>query len=116
MVKPVKPSHAALIFALLTTSCDPAAQVNGRGAAAPAAQSDDSRRQALRGCVKVCDRSHERESAAHISCVRRCLGIDERLRDDGPQAAEPEGELSAPWAIVFAMGVSSALAVLALLF
>jgi hypothetical protein len=112
----VKPSHAALVFFLLSTSCDPAAQLNGPGAAAPTAQSDDSRRQALRGCVKACDQQHERESTGHVSCVRRCLGIDERARDDGPQAAEREDELSAPWAIVFAMGVSSALAVLALLF
>lgn len=112
----MKPSHAALLLFLVSTSCDPAAQVNGRGAAAPAAQSDASRRQALRDCVKRCDQKRKRESAAHISCVRGCLGIDERARDDGPRAAEREGELSAPWAIVFAMGVSSALAALALLF
>jgi hypothetical protein len=111
----LKLSRAALLLFLVSTSCDPAVQVNGPGAAAPAAASD-TKRQALRTCVEVCDQQHERESTAHVSCVRRCLGIDERAGDDGRTAGEREGELSAPWAIVFAMGVSSALAILALLF
>jgi hypothetical protein len=109
-------SRFAPLLLLLATSCDPATRVNDRGAATPAAQIDDSRRKELRACIRTCDRKHERESAAHVDCVRGCLGIDERTGNHEANAAAREGELSAPLAIAFAMGVSSALAILALLF
>jgi hypothetical protein len=105
-----------LLLLLIATSCQPAAQATERGAAAPVAQIDDSRRKELRACVRTCNQKHERESAAHVACLRDCLGIDERAGNREADAAGREGELSAPWAIVFAMSVSSLLAVLALLF
>ena len=109
-------SRCALLLLLIATSCQPAARTNDRGAAAPTAQIDESRRKELRACIRTCDTKHERKSAAHVDCVRDCLGIDERARNRKADAAGSERELSAPWAIVFAMSVSSALAVLALLF
>jgi hypothetical protein len=107
------------LLLLALASCHPAAQANDRGAAAPVAQKDESRkdesRRALRNCVKACNRRHERESAAHVACMRGCLGIAQQERNEAADSGR-KGEVSAPLAIAFAMSVSSVFAVLALLF
>ena len=106
----------ALVVLVLTSACDPAARTTAGGAEPATAGTNDSvlARRIARECVIQCDKKHERGSGAHLRCARHCMA---ERQDEAAQHVYEEGSHSkAPWAIVFAVTVSSALAVLAMLF
>jgi hypothetical protein len=108
---PVSRHGLAAALVLLTCACDPA---SAAGAAEPTtATTNDTieARRVARECVLECDEQHERGTAAHLGCARRCLKARRGLERE--VASEESAQGSTSWAFVFALSVSAALTLLA---
>jgi hypothetical protein len=107
--------NAGVIVLLMASGCDPAASTAGKPAPSTTNTNESIRaRQVARECVMDCDRAHARGSSDHLRCARQCLGARQGELDQ--RDADQNRRSTPPWGIVFAMTVSSALAVLAMLF
>jgi hypothetical protein len=106
----------SLVALVLAAGCDPATSTTaGRAEPASPATSDSVLvRRIARECVLQCDTTHGRGSEAHLRCARHCLAAQQG--EEAPRELEEDGHSKAHWAILFAVTISSALALLATLF